>query len=205
MAWLERDRTDGPFQIVFRYGNQRIKRSTRTKIERDANEIASRVDRRLQLIEQGELHVPDDADVATFLMSETKRNGKPKTVPSMTLSRLFDEYFASLPANSIEANSLYMANIHRRHVLSVVGPNQRIRDIMHGTLQDYVNVRSRKSSPRGKRIRPLTVKKELATLSAVWSFALQRGHVACPFPSKGLKFPKVVEKPRFRTWQEIEL
>jgi len=204
MAWLERDRPDAPFQIVFRYGNQRIKRSTRTKNERDANEIAARVDRRLQLIQQGELSIPDDADAATFLMSETKRNGKPKTISSLTLARLFDEYFASLPGSSMEANSLDTANIHKRHILSVIGPNRRVRDISHGTLQDYVNARSRKKGRRDKRISPQTIKKELATLSAVWSFASRQGHVVSAFPNKGLKFPKVAEKPRFQTWQEIE-
>ena len=78
MAWLERDRPNGPYQIVFRFGNRRIKRSARTKSEREANEIAARVDRRLKLVEQGEFAIPADADVATFVMSEAKQNGKPK-------------------------------------------------------------------------------------------------------------------------------
>jgi integrase len=204
MAWLERDRPSSPFQLVFRYGNQRIKRSTKTRNERDANEIVARVDRRLELIERGELTIPDDADVATFLMEETKRNGKPKAISSKTISSLFEEYFASLPSGSMEANSLYTANIHKSHFLSVLGANHRVRDITQASLQEYVGARCRKKGRRGKPIRPQTVKEELATLSAVWSFAMQRGHVATAFPNKGLKFPKVAEKPRFRTWVEIE-
>ena len=39
MAWLERDRPDGPYLLVARVGEQKLKRSTRTKDEELANEI----------------------------------------------------------------------------------------------------------------------------------------------------------------------
>ena len=63
MAWLERNRPDGPYQLVVRYGTQRLKRSTRTTDARRANEIALRADRRLEMLECGELPLPDDVDV----------------------------------------------------------------------------------------------------------------------------------------------
>ena len=70
MAWLEKNRPNGPFQLVVRYGTQRLKRSTRTSDAPRANEIALRVDRRLEMLERGELTLPDDVDLLTFLMSD---------------------------------------------------------------------------------------------------------------------------------------
>ena len=70
MSWLEQDRPNGPFQLVARVGDRRLKRSTRTTDERAAQEFVLRVDRRLALIETGELDVPEDVDVLTFAMSD---------------------------------------------------------------------------------------------------------------------------------------
>ena len=63
MAWLEQNRSDGPYQLVVRCGTQRLKRSTCTTDARRANEIALRADRRLEMLECGELPLPDDVDV----------------------------------------------------------------------------------------------------------------------------------------------
>lgn len=89
MAWLERDRADGPFSVVFRVGSRRIKRSARTSNEREASEVALRVERRLRLIEEGELVVPEDVDVATFVMSEI-RSLEITASPLVSVSRLFE-------------------------------------------------------------------------------------------------------------------
>lgn len=204
MAWLERDRTNGPFQIVFRFGNQRMKRSARTKNEREAQQLVSRVDRRLRMIEQGDLAIPDGVDVATFLISDGKLSLKPAAPSTMTLGQLFDAYRASLPPGAMESNSLYTANIHMNHISGALGSRFTVRSLTLAELQRYVQVRSRKTGRRGKPISPTTIKKELATFSSIWSFARENGYVETVFPNKGLKFPKSCEKPRFQTWAEIE-
>ena len=71
-------------------------------------------------------------------------------------------------------------------------------------LQAHVDRRSKDKGRRGKPLSPSTIKKEIATLSSVWTWASQRGHISGPFPSKGLTYPKAREKPPFRTWDEIE-
>ncbi len=204
MAWLERDRPNGPFQIVFRYAQQRVKRSARTRDEREATELAMRVDRKLRLIEQGDLAIPNDADVVTFLMSDGKLTTPIQLPISSTLSQVFDEFFESLPPGAMEENSRRTAQIHRKHLVGILGAGQPIREISHRQLQTFINQRSHQRGRSGKPISPITIKKELSTLSSVWSFALARSYVSTPFPRQGLRYPKSTERPRFQTRAEIE-
>jgi integrase len=48
------------------------------------------------------------------------------------------------------------------------------------------------------------VKKEVATLSAVWSWAKRMKLVQGEFPGRGLRYPKLDEPPPFMTWKQIE-
>lgn len=204
MAWLERDRPNGPFQIVFRYGKQRIKRSARTKDEQEATQLAVRVDRKLRLIEQGDLALPDNADVVTFLLSDGKLTSPLQPQRMMTLTRMFADFFDSLPAGAMEENSRRTVQTHRKHLEGILGANLPIRDVSPECLQRYINQRAKQPGRRGKTVSPVTIRKELSTLSSVWSFGLLRGYVLVPFPSKGLRFPKTAEKPSFQTRTEIE-
>ena len=106
MAWLEQNRPDGPYQLVVRYGTQRLKRSTRTTDARRANEIALRADRRLEMLECGELPLPDDVDVLTFLMADGSAPNRTKPLASVTLATTCDEYRNSLPDGALEKNTL---------------------------------------------------------------------------------------------------
>ena len=101
MAWLEQDRTDSPFQLVFRLGSKRVKRSTRTKDESEAQEIALRVERRLRLIEQGDLVIPEAADPISFLMGEPEQTPlRLQVLP--TLKMACEKYLEGLPPGAIE-------------------------------------------------------------------------------------------------------
>ena len=68
MAWLEK--RGQYFHIEFRFGCQRFKRSLKTCNEQEASELAARVERKLRLVEQGDLAIPDGVDVATFVISD---------------------------------------------------------------------------------------------------------------------------------------
>ena len=68
MFWMEK-RGDS-FHLSFRVGQRKFKKSRNTESQREAEEIATRVDWRLRLIEQGDLALPDDCDFVTFLMSD---------------------------------------------------------------------------------------------------------------------------------------
>jgi integrase len=57
---------------------------------------------------------------------------------------------------------------------------------------------------QGEPIGPETIKKELATLRLIWNWAVDRGYLSGPAPTKGVKLPKRADKPPFMTRSEIE-
>ena len=63
--------------------------------------------------------------------------------------------------------------------------------------------RSKEPGRRGN-LSAATIRKELATLSSLWNWAVGQGYVKGPFPRKGLIFPKQEDKPAFQTWSQIE-
>lgn len=74
MAWLE-IAPSGVFQIGFRIGERKLKRSLRTNDRKEAEAARSRMDENIRLLERGRLTLPPNADVATFrscLFGETR-------------------------------------------------------------------------------------------------------------------------------------
>ena len=72
MAWLE-ERSE-QFHICLRVGGKKLKRTLKTADREEAETLLARVDRRLQLIEHGDLDVPEGADLLTFLVSVLPQN-----------------------------------------------------------------------------------------------------------------------------------
>lgn len=203
MSWLEQ-RSSGCFHVVFRLGDRKFKRSLKTRSQSRAEGVRLRLDENLRLVEQGRLPLPEGGDIVSFLLSDGKLNGKPVIPTTVTLETLFKEYLASLPEGCMEANSLYTAKIHMKHFERILGKRFPSRDLKQGDLQEYVRRRGTETGRRKKRISPATIRKELSTFSAVWSWARTTGRVEAPFPNKGLKYPKTTEKPPFQTRHEIE-
>ncbi len=52
---------------------------------------------------------------------------------------------------------------------------------------------------------PVTIRKTIATLWAVWNWAAKSGLLSGAFPNSGVRYPKGTEKPHFQTWKEIEM
>src|SRR5712691_2905020 len=52
---------------------------------------------------------------------------------------------------------------------------------------------------------PVTIRKTIATLRAVWNWAAKSGLLSGSFPNSGVRYPKGTEKPHFQTWKEIEM
>jgi len=104
----------------------------------------------------------------------------------------------------MESNSLYTAKIHMGHFESILGKTFAVRGLTLDHLQGYVRERAKHKGRRKGKVSPATIRKELSTLSSVWSWGRVTGRVAGPFPNKGLRFPKTTEKPPFQTREEIE-
>ena len=126
MAWLERDRS-GNIHVCFRLGERKFKRSLRTKDNRSATASCSRVEENIRLLEMGRLTIPAGANVAAFLLSDGKLIGKPEISESVPLTRLCAEYRASLPADSLEPETLRIAHLQRRELADVEAESFMLR------------------------------------------------------------------------------
>jgi len=121
MAWVEQ-KPNGTFHIVFRLGEEKYRRSLRTKNRKAAAAQCARLDETLQFVESGRLVIPDDADTVSFLLSDGKLNGTATRQKRLTLGQAFSVYERSLPKTrarkpvTIVCNSQRspLAFVHRR-------------------------------------------------------------------------------------------
>ena len=203
MASLHLSPSSKKFQIRFRFGGIAYKRSLKTTDKRDARSALSRVEETLRLIERGRIDMPPDANPAEFILSDGKRNDKPKPSAIRTLRDFFRLYEEQMPRGTKEESTFYGEQIHVRHLLRHLKGTTVVRSITTRDLQDYIAARLHETW-NGKPIRPATIKKELTTFRLIWNWAVDQGYLSGPAPTKGLKFPKSDEKPPFMTWGEIE-
>jgi integrase len=201
MASLE-NRT-GYWNVVFRFGGQKFNRSLKTKDEKEAEARKVRLEENLRLVESGRLHIPDGADIVTFLLSDGQLTSRPIASDTLTLARLFSEFFQSLPGGSHEDSTLNGMQIHRRHLERLLGKRFVIQTITTDDLQKYVTKRSEEKGLRGT-VGPNTIHKELVTFRTVWGWGVDTDRLVGDFPRKGVRLPKSRELPPFQTWAEIE-
>ena len=206
MAWLEHDRS-GNFHLCFRLGERKFKKSLKTKDERSAGAACTRVEENIRLLEMGRLSIPVGANVAAFLLSDGKLTNKPEASNSVSLGKLFSEYRDSLPADSLEPETLRVARIHTDHIERALGQRFMIDRLRLDTLQEYVVKRSKASGKNGKSLSATTIRKELSTFRTIWTWAISKGYVSCPFPNQNLRFPKTTREPAStdsaRTWRHV--
>jgi integrase len=202
-AWLIQD--NGVWKIGFRWEGKLYKRSLKTTDEGRANGLKERVSANLFDLEQGRLQVPPGADLLTFLLTDGKKTErKDPTKKPLTLKAIFDAYHAALPSGAKGENTLGTEKTHRKHFLKILGENFPA-SLALPDLQRYVSERSKAQGRRGRKVGPLTIKKELATLALVWTWAKRTGMVKTDLPSKeGLLLPKGKEKEQFQTRKQIE-
>lgn len=201
MAGIEQ--RNGRFNVIFRFGGRRYVRSLKTEDETKALMRRDEIQETIDLVERGKLTVPEGADVVQFLMSGGKIAMLPKVAPEAKLGDLFEQYFDQLPAGSLEASTIGLMQLHRRHLERVLGKSFDARKISLSTLQDYCAKRA-KEKTKGKTASGTTIKKELVTLRSVWNWALDGERVTGEFPKLKLRLPKTKEQPPFQTWEEIE-
>lgn len=147
--------------------------------------------------------LPERGDPASILLSDGKLNGKPKVAERLALSNLIVRYRSALPDGALETESLRIAEFHIRHFVRILGLRKKLADVGLGDLQRYVLERSREPGKRGKTISVGTIRKELATLTTLWNWAAQHGYVEGQLAKRGLKFPKLDERPPFQTCAQI--
>lgn len=203
MAWLEQDKSQF-FHIRFRFAGIKFRRSLRTTSRTKAESTRRRLDENIQLVECGRLEIPSGSDVAAFLLSDGKLNGRVRVQKGIDLSTLFDRFFESLPDGALEDTTLSCLRTHRRHFERILGSACRIEQISVNKLQQYVSRRSKEAGLRGRTVGAGTIRREIKTLSMIWQWAVDNKLIDGKLPKQGLRYPKDHDKPPFQTWDEIE-
>jgi integrase len=165
---------------------------------RRAEAALTRVEATLLDIKNGRISLPDDADIAQFVVSDGETTAKPKLPEILTLADLFRRFEDALPEGAMEPNSLRTHRIHRNHLTRILGGKVAAQSISTAELQAYVNMRCKEGRERD------TINKEVSTFGSIWTWATLQDLLTGPCRTRGLKYPKAKDKPPFLTWDEIE-
>ncbi len=202
MASLEKRK--GGYRVVFRYAGRKYSRSLLTTQLTAGRASVARLEDNLRRMELGLLSPPPEVDLCDFLLSDGRSAEIPKPSHVPTLSALCNYYFDRLPSDSLEQSTLYGMRIHVRHLQRILGRNLATDSLKADHLQRYIKKRSCEKSRAKRPISPATIKKEIVTLRTMWNWTKNMGHLEAPFPSRGLKYPKLEAKLPFRTLAEVE-
>lgn len=221
MASLQQEST-GVFHVVFRFHGRRFKRSLDTKTRSIAATRQQEIEETIDLLKRDRIAVPAEALPEDFILAggqvsrmrrrEAKSN--PAATESLSLGSLFEQFFASLPEDSLEETTLRTMRTHKSHLLGHFKKRFRIQQLSGRDLQGYINARTKQKSqylrvetegakPERCNVSGATVKMELVTLGIVWRWAMSASLITGAFPNRGLRYPKSDEKPPFRTYDEI--
>jgi len=209
MASLHLDERTGNWIVMFRWGGRQYRRSCQSQNETAAQGTVARVRETIRLLTLGHINIPDDADPATWIMSDRQLKTKPKAQANK-LSRLGEICDAYLADQLGKADTTIDAEKrHIGHLKEVLKAGTKLVEITLNDIQQYVAIRT-KQTFHGKTVSGKTIRKELVTFRQVWSWARIRKVVKadCPIYNEARKWavsiPKPTEKEKFQTWKQIE-
>jgi integrase len=195
----------GRYRVDFRYAGKRYVYSLKTPDRQEAEGCLSRLEENLRLLERGRLEPPPNVHLPLFLLSDGRVTGKPEAAPpALTLDELCKKYVEVHSCGSMEATSLSTVEMHLRQLRDTLGDGFAIARLKQVQLQAHVTRRAQDKGIRGRKLSPVTLRKEVGSFRAVWNWAVRAGLLSVPFPNAGLVYPKTDEKPPFQTWAEIE-
>lgn len=192
------------YRLVFRLHGRKYGHTLDVTSEDDARAVLSSAERTLALIAEGRVAIPAGADVGLFVATDGRLSQQPSNGNALPLGELFDEYVQSNPEGHLEDSTLLTMRIHLNHAAKLLGKRKALGALTFDDLQGYVNRRAKEKNRRGNPISPVTIRKEIVTLSGMWNWAASLGKVEGSYPGRKLKFPATSEPPRFQTWQDIE-
>jgi hypothetical protein len=187
----------GSYFVRFRLAGRQFERDVGGNPKEAAAALAH-VEATVLDIKNGRITMPDDADVAQFVVSDGKATTKPKLPEVLTLADLFQRYEAALPEGAREPTTMTTYRIHRDHILRILKAKTAVQGVRTDELQAYVNKRCKEGVVRD------TIEKELSTLGLVWNWTALKNPLIGRCPMKGLLYPKAKEKKPFLTWAQIE-
>lgn len=198
---------NGSFRVLFRY-RDRLHTFTIGEVDQaHAVGIKAQTEELLRLLKRRLIDLPAGCKIEDFL----RHGGKPppeeevQPVPKeATFAELRDAYLRTHGNGTLEKNTLDTCKLHLSHFAATLGESFPIPALAHADLQRHIDRRAKAKNRKGEPISPVTIKKEIATLSGVWIWGGRMGMVAGDFPGKGLRYPKTEEPLPFMTWKEIE-
>lgn len=181
--------------VSFYFKGIRYKKSTHATDLRSANTAQRTVNARLAPLNEGIKVLPEGVTVAEYVF-EGKESGS--RTDGRTVEELCAEYLAAAQAD--KPASWKTEKIHINHFLRFLGPARSQKPVSSITpivLQQY-------KLARQKKVKNVTVSKEIVTLHLLFKFADPRGS-AQSNPVQGITVPKTTGSlPRFRTKSEID-
>jgi hypothetical protein len=102
----------------------------------------------------------------------------------VTLGGLIELYLGA-HAGAQENNTMYTARIHENHLKKSLGADFAVQNLATADQQAHVECRAKAKGRHGKPLSPTTIKKEIASFSGIWPWAVRMGH-----PNFGLDIPK---------------
>lgn len=204
MPWIELD-PSGFYHVAFRFQGRRFRRSLKTRNRREAELLSARVEENIALVQRGRLRLHPNADPAQFLMADGVITAKQaRATQFVTLAELTAAYFAAVGDDVLETSTLQGMRIHVNHLKRLLGAKTQLAPLSVEDLQRYIDKRKLMKVPKGTPISAATIKKEIVTLRTLWNWARNSGRIRRRFPGRGLKYPKIEGKLRFRTLSEVE-
>jgi integrase len=190
------------FHAAFDWAGVSYTHSLRTKDEKEAEVRLGPIRDTLYRLEQGTLSMPLGSDPKAYILSAGQHTSKPRGESSPTIAALADLYLASRKA---EPNTLKTLGVHLNHVRRILGPDKLLDSVRLADVQAYVNARSREEH-HGRKIRSLTIRKELQTFRQAWAWAAELGHTKTTpaWRLKSLDMEKDRGREPFRTCAQIE-
>ncbi|MBY0589153.1 site-specific integrase [bacterium] len=192
------------FRLIFYHRNVRYSQRLTAEDRDEADRLKANAETCLNLINEGRIKVPPGTDLGVFVVTDGRLAQEPAQEVSIAIGKLYEEYTASIPPGSVEQSTLLTTRIHLNHLARLLGTKTQLAGLTNEKIQGYINQRLREDNGRGKLVSPVTVKKEVATLSWMWTWAMNRGKAHGIFPGRGVKYGKTAEQFRFQTYEEIE-
>ncbi len=192
------------YRLVFRLHGRKYGHTLDVDSASDAKHVLASAERTLALIAEGRITIPTGADVGLFVATDGRVTHEPTNGSILQLGELFDEYVTGNPEGHLEESTLLTMRIHVGHAARILGKRTPLGSLTFDDLQNYVNRRVKEKNRQGGKISPITVRKEVITLSGLWAWAASHAKLKGEFPGRKLKYPPTTEAQRFQTWQEVE-
>ena len=115
------------YRVVFQFQGKKYRKSLKTDKAGVAEAVVGGVKRTLMMLEQGLLHIPDGANILTFVLSGGQDVKLPATASEpeasevTTLDQLKTQYVEAVSVGAMEENSLNTVKMHLKHFVGILG------------------------------------------------------------------------------------